>query len=346
MTIYDLITSQELSDYWNTLTQNEPPYMGEELFPNNKKLGIDLKWLKGSKGLPCVLKSSGFDTKAIPRDRIAFDKVYAEMPFFKESTYIDEELRQSLNMVLETGNQVYIDAVLTRVFDDEMRLIRSARVSRERMRMQCITSGVVAMASNGQTYVYDYSMPDAHKGEASTSWNTVASSDPIEDMRQAKETIYDNTGNVVTRAVCNTITFRQIRNSEAVKKALYPLTNGVGAINDKMVKDYIFDQLEITVAINDKKYKDEADVTQKFVPDYVLSMFPDGMLGTTWFGTTPAESDLANSSVANVSIIDMGVAVVTSQKVDPVQVETIVSMICLPSFEQADSVFILDTNPS
>jgi hypothetical protein len=26
------------------------------------------------------------------------------MPFFKESTYIDEELRQQLNMVLETEN--------------------------------------------------------------------------------------------------------------------------------------------------------------------------------------------------------------------------------------------------
>ena len=38
-----------------------------------------------------------------------------------------------------------------------------------------------------------------------------------------------------------------------------------------------------------------------------------------------------------------GVAVVTAKKVDPVQVETIVSMICLPSFEQADKIYIIDT---
>ena len=33
----------------------------------------------------------------------------------------------------------------------------------------------------------------------------------------------------------------------------------------------------------------------------------------------------------------------TVQKADPVQVETIVSMICLPSFEGANKIYILDT---
>ena len=73
-------------------------------------------------------------------------------------------------------------------------------------------------------------------------------------------------------------------------------------------------------------------------------MFPDGHLGKTWFGTTPAESDLMVGNVANVSITDTGVAVTTVTKADPVQVETIVSMICLPSFEAADQVYIMDTS--
>ena len=72
-------------------------------------------------------------------------------------------------------------------------------------------------------------------------------------------------------------------------------------------------------------------------------MFPGTVLGKTWFGTTPAESDLMTGNAANVSITETGVAVVTHQKVDPVQVETIVSMICLPSFEMADGVGIIDT---
>jgi hypothetical protein len=40
------------------------------------------------------------------------------------------------------------------------------------------------------------------------------------------------------------------------------------------------------------------------------------------------------------------VAVTTAQKTDPVQVETIVSQICLPSFEAADQVYIMDTKAS
>ena len=75
-------------------------------------------------------------------------------------------------------------------------------------------------------------------------------------------------------------------------------------------------------------------------------MFPAGALGKTWFGTTPAESDLMSGSAANVAITDTGVAVTTAQKVDPVNVETIVSMICLPSFEMADQIYIMDVTPS
>jgi hypothetical protein len=118
----------------------------------------------------------------------------------------------------------------------------------------------------------------------------------------------------------------------------------VGAINDRMLRDYIADQLDgLVVVVNDKRYVDESGSTQKFMPANTFVMFPAGDLGNTWFGTTPAESDLMGGNAANVTITDTGVAVVTAKKVDPVQVETIVSMICLPSFEQADQVYILDT---
>ena len=122
-TIFDFIQAPEMTAYWETLTQDQPPYLGETLFPADKKLGLDLKWIKGSAGLPVALKPSAFDVNAIPRPRLGFDKLSAEMPFFKESMYVEEELRQQLNMVLETGNQAYIDAVINRVFNDNMTLL-------------------------------------------------------------------------------------------------------------------------------------------------------------------------------------------------------------------------------
>lgn len=343
MTIFDLVAAQEITAYWEELVQDEAPYPCEELFPDDKKRGLKLSWLKGSKGLPVVLKTSAFDVHAIPRPRIGFEKLSAEMPFFKESMYIDEELRQELNMVLETGNQAYIDSVMNRIFDDQMQLLRGARASRERMRMMALTTGAVSMANNGQAFTYDYQVPATHKTTVNTSWSSVATADPIEDMRVAKELISDETGAVITRAMCDGVTWRNIRNNVNIQKKIYVLSNGVGSISDDRLRQYIMDEVGISVVINDKRYRDENGNTLKFMPSNTFVMFPDGALGKTWFGTTPEESDLMTSNAANVSITDTGVAVTTIQKADPVNVETKVTQICLPSFEQADKVYILDT---
>lgn len=344
MTIFDLMTSQNLTAYWEELVQDEAPYPCEELFPDDKKRGLSLKWLKGSKGLPVVLKTSAFDVHAIPRPRIGFSKLTAEMPYFKESTYIDEELRQELNIVLETGNQAYIDSVMNKIFDDETQLLRGAAATRERMRMMALTTGVITMSNNGQTFTYDYQIPANHKGNAAVSWSDHTNSDPIEDIRVARELIQDETGMVITRAMCDGKTWRHLRNNEKIKKAIFVMTNGAGAINDNQLRNYISDQLDgLSVVVNDKRYKDESGNAVKFMPEDTFVMFPDGELGKTWFGTTPQESDLMTSNVANVSITDTGVAVTSVQKADPVNVETIVSMICLPSFEAADHIYILDT---
>lgn len=341
MSIFDLLTSNEIAAYWEELTQDRQPYPCEELFPNDSKLGLNLKWIKGSKGLPIVLKSSAFDVAAVPRGRIGFTKLSADMPYFKESTYIDEEMRQELNLVIETGNQAYIDSVMNKIFNDEMRLIESAAVSRERMRMMALTTGVISMTSNGQAYTYDYGVN--HKTTVSVSWSDHTNSDPIEDIRVAKEKIQDDTGAVITRAMCDGVTWRHIRNNEKIKKSIYVLTNGLGAVSDRQLRQYIMDELEMDIVVNDKRYLDESGSVTKFMPESTFVMFPDGTLGTTWFGTTPAQSDLMTSNVANVSIVDTGVAITTVQKADPVNVETIVSMISLPSFEAADQVYILDT---
>lgn len=344
MTIFDLVTAQELAAYWDERTQDMAPYPLEELFPNDKKLGLSLSWIKGAKGLPVVLNTSAFDVKAIPRTRIGFDKLSTEMPYFKESLYIEETIRQQLNMVLETGNQAYIQSVLMKVFDDETNLVDSAAVSRERMRAQALTTGIIAMTSNGQSYSYDYGISEEHKGEAAVSWEDSATADPVADLRKAQEQIYADTDVTPTRCIMNKKTFSNLRKCDKIKKAIYVLSNGiVSDLKPQVVKDYIFDELEITIAINDKMYKDEAGQNQKYIPDDVVSLFPEGTLGSTWFGTTPAESDLMTSNVANVAIVDMGVAITTVKKADPVNVETIVSMICLPSFEMADHLYILDT---
>ena len=342
MSIYDLIISSEIVAYWELFTENEAPYLGEELFPSDKKLGLELKWLKGSNGLPVVLKASAFDAAAVPRARIGFDKLSAEMPFFKESMYIDEELRQELNKVIESGNEAYIEAIVNRIFKDEMTLLRGAAAQRERMRMMALTTGTIVMSSNGQLYEYDYGMPEAHKVTVTKSWSD-PTADIMGDIRTGITLINSDTGVTVKRAVCSSKVFGYMRANDEIKKAIMVLTNGAGWISDAKLKQFLKDELDLDVVTNDKMYKDESNKTQRYVEEDVFVLFPDGELGNTWFGTTPEESDLMSGAAANVTIADMGVAVTTMQKADPVQVETKVTQICLPDFPTADEVYIIST---
>ena len=243
MSIFDLIKAPELTSYWEEHIQDMPPYLGEELFPADKKLGLKLDWIKGANGLPVVLKPSAFDAGAVPRARIGFDKLSTQMPFFKESTYVDEELRQELNMVLETGNQAYIDAVVRRVFADETHLLEGARARREEMRMMALTTGAIAITANGQAYNYDYGMPADHKSTVTTSWSTTTS-DPIEDMRTAMDKIEDDTGIRPTRGVCTRKTWGYLRKNEKIIKSIFVLSNGqVSALSDARLSQYLMDEL-------------------------------------------------------------------------------------------------------
>lgn len=343
MSIFDLIKAPELTSYWEERMQDQTPYLGEELFPSDKKLGLDLKWIKGANGLPVVLKPSAFDAGAVPRPRLGFDKLSTQMPFFKESAYVDEEMRQELNMVLETGNQAYIDAVVNRVFDDEMALLNGARARREEMRMMALTTGAISITANGQAYTYDYGMPEDHKVETATSWSDTENSDPIDDMRAWMDKVEGDTGVRPVRGICTRKTWGYLRKNQKIIKSIFVLSNGqVSALSDSRLTQYLSDELGLELIIYGKRYKNDAGTATQFVPDDTVILFPEGDLGKTWFGTTPEESDLMGGKVANVSITDVGVAVTTMEKADPVNVETKVTMICLPSFEAIDSVLIAD----
>lgn len=308
--------------------------------------GLTVKWLKGASGAPIVLNQSAFDAAAVPRERIGVGEMSMQLPFFKESTYVDEELRQVLNSVIDSQNQAYVDILLRNIFDDKINLLRGARAQRERLRMLALTTGAVVVTSNGQVYEYDYMMPDEHKVTVAKSWSD-PKADIMADLRAAREIILTDTGATLARAITSSKVFGYFRNNEAIRASLKPLTSGVGFISDESIRQFIKDELEIEVVTNDKIYathkkQNGKNVTSRFVPDDVFVMFPSGQLGETCMGTTPEQSDLMTSNAANVTIADVGVAVTTITKPDPVNVETKVSMVCMPSFPLANQVFIYD----
>lgn len=342
-TIFDYVVAQEIAAYWETrlAEQSLPPYLGEVLFPDDKQLGLELDYIKGAEGKPVVLNLSEFDARAVKRNRIGFQEVKTKMPFFKNSMSIDEKLRQDLLIAIQSGNRKYIDTILNNIFKDTINLIKSAALTREKMRMQLITTGTIVMANNGVEYNYDYQLPGTHKQTAITKWDT-AGADPIADII-AWQDITEAEGNGrPTRAITSRKVLRNLMKNANIKNAIYVFSQGQVSLTENIVKSYILDQTGVSIEVYEKTYTDVDGSQARFIPEDLFVLIPEGTLGRTVFGTTPEEADLMASQNAEVALVDTGVAVTTTDETDPVSVTTKVSQIVMPTFEAADQIIIAE----
>ena len=344
MNLYEFLSSDNMVAYWLEKNVNAQPLLGETLFPNRKQLGIQLDWIKGANDQPVGLRLSAFDSKTIRRDREGFEQYREKMPFFKESMYIDEELRQQLNIYMANNRNAMADQILAKIFDDQVKLITSAYITVERMRMEALTTGTITLANGGQAYSYDFGIPQDQLKTVTKSWT-----DPTADVLADITAIVDGMkakGINITRAVCNNSVATALRTNTAIKNSIYVLAGGsIPSVTTERVLNYIYEETGISFYVYDNVWVDENKQAHKYIPDDTVVFLPEGTLGYTNFGTTPEESDLMNSIAdSSVSLVNNAIAVTNHIEHDPVLVETKVSMICLPSFERANEVVILDTD--
>ena len=342
-TIFDYFSATTIAAYYNELlaTRNLAPFLGDELFPARKKIGINLSWIKGAKGLSASLSLSKFDVKSTKKDRIGFDKLTTNMPFFKNDMLIDEELRQELLKAIEADNATWIDTILRQIFDDVTTLVDAASVTRERMRMQLISTGTIVMAENGVEYSYDYGLASDQKYTPTTKWDQTNST-PADDIIAMQDVIEQKGYERPRRAVTSRKIMRNLMKNEGIKNAIYVMSNGKVTLTEDNVRAYLQEQTGVTIAVYEKSYLDNGKV-KRYLPEDLFILLPEGELGNTWFGTTPEEADLmSGATAAEVTIVDTGVAITTTKTTDPVSVDTKVSQVCLPSFEKADQIVIAD----
>lgn len=351
MDLREFFTPAAIAANWTEVASNQIPYLGATLFPARKKAGLDLAWLKGSRGLPVSLKPSAFDAKATFRDRIGFEKLETEMAFFREGFKIKERDRQELLRVQE-ANDPYAAEIIARVFDDARDLIDGANVVPERMIMQLLFpvggEAGISIKANGVDYTYDYDASGTWKTNNYTAltttalWTAPTTADPFAAFKTAKDAIRTNTGSELAVAIMNTYTFNLMAATDAVKNRWLTTTGrSMGYLTDAEVKAVVEGTSGLQIAVYDKQFKDEDGVAHAFVPDGYVSLIPAGNLGNTWYGTTPEEADLRGASGAEVSIVNTGVAITRIVEPHPVNINTFASEIVLPSFERMDEVAVL-----
>lgn len=347
-TIFDMVTAKEIGAYWTEAVENKTPYLGALLFPARKQLGLDLSWIKGSKGLPVALTPSAFDAKATLRDRIGVKKVETEMPFFREAMRIGEKDRQEMNKLQAASNRDILDPIMVRIYDDAANLIEGAEVQAERMRMQLLSTGKIQLTTeNRLSYDYDYKLPSTHTKTLSTTagykkWSDAANSTPVQNIQEWQDKVEADTGTRPTRAICTRKTWNYLMANLSIRLDMDPSGGTNRIMDDAMLQQYLSAKLGLSVAVYNKKYHIElGGASDLFFPDDIFTLIPEGSLGNTYYGTTPEESDLlAGGTDAEVQIVNTGVAVTTIKEAHPVNVMTVVSAIALPSFEAIDNIFI------
>lgn len=351
--IFDMITAQALASYYERLESNRIPLLGEGLFPSDKKMGLKLEWIKGYDNLPVALQPSAFDAKPLLRDRGGVSTESTRMPFFREAMRLGEEDRQQLLMFMEANNNAYARQIITRIFDDTKSLVDGAMLNPEIMRMGILTTGTFVISSagdSGQSVNYSYNYDPDGKWAAKNkttltgtdAWSDHTNSNPIQDILDVKRDAAQR-GINLTRAIIGYGAWLDIMQNAKIKLGMYPLASQAAnvIVTDDQVKTYVESVVKVKIQVYDKMYKDTKSADQYFYPTSgYCTLLPDGSLGKTWYGTTPEEADLmSGNTLADVRVINTGVAVSTEKINLPVNIINWVSEIVLPSFENMGRVF-------
>lgn len=352
MRITDIFGARAVAARQTEVASNRIPYLGEGLFPSEQKLGLDLKWIKSHKGLPVSLAPSNFDAKSTLRAREGFRVEKNEMAFFRESMLVKEEDEQNILRVQE-ANDPYAQDILRNIFNDTDTLVEGARVVPERMRMQLLApadgSPGIFIEHKGVTYKYNYDTDGTYATKnymaittANDKWSAVDTADPMTDISTAQDAVEEETGTRPSILLMSKKTMGYLKKNKVIQSAI--LAQNMSAnifMTEARVKELFSTELGVNIVVYTKQYKDESGTAHKFYPDDMVTLLPDGALGTTWYGTTPEERTLMGNPGADVSIVDTGIAVAVTVTDDPVNTKTTVSEIVLPSYERMDETYVI-----
>lgn len=355
----DAFTARALGIAWNNYKESLglPPYLGRSFFGTDKKMGLDLRFIKGSKGLPVALKASNFDAQAPLRDGIGFNDIQNQMPFYRESYMVTEKEEQDYASYVE-GNPDMANQVLREIMKSPLDLINGARVIPERMIWQLLApaDGIprISVKIDGKdTYYVDYTTDNGveyksthyfENTSVADKWSKADTATPIQDILDVQEQHQDYTGEILTTFVMNNTTWKMFCNAEDTRKQILGLTayNEGMRITNNDVKAYMLDKYNITILVYNQMFKESDGTSATFIPDGVVTGIAGNInqLGTVWFGQTPEERS-AGKLDGDFTLTETGIAVYTYLTDHPVNTHCVVSEIVLPSYENMDSVFIM-----
>lgn len=354
MLINEVLDSKSIALSATENASNQIPYLGLQWFPERKKQGLDLSWIKTHKGLPVSLAPSNFGTIPTIRVREGLSKEKTQMAFFREGMTVGEEEMFEIERI-QSADDPYLASALSSVYDDTNNLVSGAEVVPERMRMSLLATSVgrpvIAIVSDGVQYAYDYDKDGSYtkdhyaKLSGTSMWSDTANSKPLTDLNNARKKLQKQ-GKIARYVLMNSNTFQYLLDNAQIRNSILAqnLTATID-VDDDTVISVVQKRTKLTIVLYDKMYIDDDGKEQYFYPDNKVTLLPEGSLGSTWFGTTPEERTARQVADVDVTVYGVGITVATKTEYGPpMKMSTFASEVVLPSYENMDSTFVYEVH--
>ncbi|MGL5716960.1 MAG: major capsid protein [Paraclostridium sp.] len=334
--------------------QENMPILGEAtelegLFPVRVMEGLDYSYIKTKNGAVELTAPSAFDAEPIAQHREGFDAMKGEMPLFRKKMNMSEKEYHMLNLYLRSADDQGVARLLTQIFDDQATLVSGAVMTQEFLRSRALMDGKITINSKGGAVSVDYKVPSAQKLTLSgaSAW-TNADLDITGQITGWLDAVEDRTGIRPTRMLMNRNTFKLLRNNKQIKamsstfvaQSLAGLA-GSAVVNDVAIMNGFKSLTGLTdVMVYNKKVQMDGALLD-LIEDNKIVIFPEGELGNTMVGTSPAEMHMAdaNKSGSNITVMGNGFAVNTYTNTKaPYTSGTEIEFVGLPSLTASEFI--------
>lgn len=156
--------------------------------------------------------------------------------------------------------------------------LRNERLT-EWMRWQAFSGGMTVTYPTGSQAYISYNLPTGHTPTVGTAWSTVASADPISDMRSWANTIATDSGHYGVRFHMSSTTFDYIIRNTSVRSLLTATNRAMLVPTKQDILSLLRDGTDIV--LYDDGYRGESVGSSRGVPDSLTRFIPHGKVLVT-----------------------------------------------------------------
>lgn len=233
--------------------------------------------------------------------------------------------------------------LVNQIYDDTANNVRAIRARAELARGDVLSDGKFTLsAENGLTLEYDAGVDASHIVSASTSFATVASADPVAEMRGWQQTYIDDAGEPAAFALTSTVVLGYLLRNAAIRSLVGSVTGAPNIVTQDQLNQVLNAHGLPQVVTYDARVDVDGSSTRPIANDKMIFLPANGRsLGRTVWGITAEALELVEAGYMRIDDAP-GITSVTLKDGDPVKVWSKSTATSMPVIDDPRKILIAD----